>query len=827
MITENTKKVKENDMLHEHLQVKTSPKAKNENIVLWKNYRISVLNARLFRLERSENLRFRDSATQSVWFRDMPAQAYQTAEKDGALYIVTDACQLKITPARKDCRIRLQGGEWQEISNAGNLLGTYRTLDECNGDICLAHTPNGRVLEKVQLGTGVCSKTGVATYDDSHSLTLGEDGEIKPERGDGADEYIFAFGNDYRAAVQALYALTGKTPLVPRFALGNWWSRYHDYTQEEYMQLLTRFKENDVPLAVATIDMDWHWSTTTVEKFRLEETGKNTPYYVGDDQYKRAGWTGYSWNTDLFPDYRAMLKEIEEMGLKITLNLHPADGVRFWDDQYAEMAKVMGVDAASEQAIPFDIVDTKFVNAYFDILHKPFERDGVAFWWIDWQQGTKTKMDGLDPLWSLNHYHYLDNGKESETPLILSRYAGVGSHRYPLGFSGDTEITWATLDYLPYFTATASNVGYSWWSHDIGGHHRGDKNDELFVRHVQFGVFSPINRLHCSNWATLSKEPWYYLNGTGEIVKEWLRLRHKLLPYLYSASYRTHEDGVALIEPLYYEWDMPKAYEYDREYLFGGQMLVVPVAVERKADGYAYTKAWIPEGVWTDMFTGDRYVVGAGGAEKTLLRTLDNIPVLVRAGGIVPLGANAGNDVKNPKALEVCVWEGNGAFTLCEDGHENGDRGVLRTQMTATHEQSGERSVQTLRMRFAGDSSVVPADRILRVSFKDIPVGARVRVCADGVELPVKNLHLMHAAAEFAFNGAQEITVTAEYETQTELSRLLAQAAKILAMGEYSNRLKIELWVCLEKVKTVEAYAAAVATCGMAEGIKSRLTETL
>jgi alpha-glucosidase (family GH31 glycosyl hydrolase) len=812
-------------MLNQHLQVKTSSKAKIENIVLWKNYRITVLGARLIRMERSENLQFRDAATQSVWFRDMAVQAYQTEEKDGALYIQTDACTLKICENRDDCRIRLSNGEWQEISNAGNLLGTYRTLDECNGNVHMLWKEKRQ--EKVQLGTGVCSKTGVAVYDDAQSLTLGDDGTIKAERGDGTDEYIFAFGNDYRAALRALYAIAGKTPLVPRFALGNWWSRYHAYTQEEYMQLLTRFKENDVPLSVATIDMDWHWSTTTVEKFRLKETGKNTPYYVGEDEYKRAGWTGYSWNTDLFPDYRAMLKEIEEMGLKITLNLHPADGVRFWDEQYGDMCKALGMDSASEQAIPFDITDDTFVNAYFDILHKPFEREGVAFWWIDWQQGTKTKMAGLDPLWSLNHYHYLDNAKEKENPLILSRYAGVGSHRYPLGFSGDTEITWATLDYLPYFTATASNVGYTWWSHDIGGHHRGEKEDELFVRHVQFGVLSPINRLHCSNWETLSKEPWYFLNGAGEIVKEWLRLRHKLLPYLYSASYRTHENGLALIEPLYYEWDLPKAYEYDREYLFGGQMLVVPVTAKRETDGYARVKAWIPEGVWTDIFTGDRYVVEKGGVEKTLLRTLDSVPVLVRAGGIIPLGANAGNDVSNPKKLEICVWEGDGAFTLSEDGREQGTSGVLRTQMTTSLTKSGEKNVQTLRMQFTGNASIVPMDRVLRVSFKDIPVGACVRVYADGVELPVKNLHLMHAAAEFAFNGAKEIVVTAQYEPQTELSKLLARAAKILTMGEYNNRLKIELWVQLEKVKTVEEYAVMVATCGMSEIIKTRLTETL
>jgi len=333
--------------------------------------------------------------------------------------------------------------------------------------------------------------------------------------------------------------------------------------------------------------------------------------------------------------------------------------------------------------------------------------------------------------------------------------------------------------------------------------------------------------LHCSSWETLSKEPWYFMNGAGEIVKEWLRFRHKLLPYLYSASYRTHEDGVALVEPLYYEWDLPNAYAYDREYLFGGQMLVVPVTAKREADGYARVKAWIPEGVWTDIFTGDRYVVEKGGVEKTLLRTLDSIPVLVRAGGIVPLGANVVNDVRNPKKLEICVWEGNGAFTLCEDGREDGDSGVLRTQITASLTQTDNENVQTIRMQSTGDVSVVPADRIVRVSFKDIPAGARVRVYVDGVEVPVKNLHLMHAAAEFAFGGAKEIVVTATYEPQTPISRLLAQAAKTLTVGEYNNRLKIELWVQLEKVETVEEYVTVVAISGMAEVIKARLTETL
>ena len=94
----------------------------------------------------------------------------------------------------------------------------------------------------------------------------------------------------------------------------------------------------------------------------------------------------------------------------------------------------------------------------------------------------------LDPLWLLNHYHYQDSCKNAEGGLILSRYAGPGSHRYPVGFSGDTIISWNSLRFQPYFTATASNIGYSWWSHDIGGHMLGDYDEELQTRWLQFGI---------------------------------------------------------------------------------------------------------------------------------------------------------------------------------------------------------------------------------------------------------------------------------------------------------------------------------------------------
>lgn len=110
----------------------------------------------------------------------------------------------------------------------------------------------------------------------------------------------------------------------------------------------------------------------------------------------------------------------------------------------------------------------------------------------------------------LNHFHYLDNARDNQRPLTFSRYAGPGNHRYPVGFSGDAVISWDSLAFQPYFTATAANIGYGWWSHDIGGHFFGARDDELATRWLQFGVFSPIMRLHSGNNPFIAKEPWTF-----------------------------------------------------------------------------------------------------------------------------------------------------------------------------------------------------------------------------------------------------------------------------------------------------------------------------
>ncbi len=647
-------------MLDKHLRVLTAPAALESNTVYFGDFRVTVLADRLFRIEKDGTKHFTDEATQTVLFRNMPKNEYSVEADREQLAVRTKKATLCLKEKLEDSYVVTENGTRVSLEDRENLLGTYRTLDRCNGDKLTDGYGDTLHETPIRLEKGVLAKNGVAVLDDSDSVLIDKNGLFKERTIAETDLYVFAFGHDYRGALKALYEICGATPLIPRFALGNWWSRYHAYTQKEYVHLMENFKKSDIPFTVATVDMDWHWSETLDQRKNISKDGKNDEFHGWAN-----GWTGYSWNTDLFPDHKAFLNKLHEMGLRVTLNLHPADGVRYFEDQYEDMACAMGEDPKSEKQIPFDITDEKFINAYFKVLHKPYEREGVDFWWIDWQQGNNTKIKGLDPLVALNHYHYLDNGKDHQA-LILSRYSGIGSHRYPLGFSGDTHVTWDTMAYLPYFTANASNAGYTWWSHDIGGHMCGYKDNELNVRFIQFGVFSPINRLHCSNSITFTKEPYAYKNGTGKIIEEFLRFRHRLIPFLYSAAYETHVNGTPLIEPMYYDHpEEEEAYRARDQYMFGGSLLVAPVI--RKSEGYGMseTKVWLPAGKWTDIFTGDEY---EGGRTINAVRYIDSIPVFAKAGSVLVLdGREHTNASDPPEETEIRIFNGDGSYVLHED----------------------------------------------------------------------------------------------------------------------------------------------------------------
>ncbi|MBR2321938.1 MAG: alpha-xylosidase [Clostridia bacterium] len=824
-------------MLKSQLIAHTTPKADQKNMVYWLDYRVTVLTDRLFRIEKSPNLKFRDAATQTIWHRNTEPQKFEMTGDQAHAVIETPVCRLVLYKDRAQCYVEI-GDIRRSLNNHGNLLGTYRTLDNCNGDTHFRPWVQGDEPYQIQLEKGVCSKTGLAILDDSNSLTLAENGEVKNEKAQGSDEYVFVYGSDYRGAVRALYTITGRTPLLPRFALGNWWSRYYAYTDEEYLRVLNRFEERNVPISVATVDMDWHYSANADAELGITESGKGGPEYVGENAVN-LGWTGYTWNKNLFPDPKGFLEELHTRGLKVTLNLHPSDGFRWWEDSYKNMASAMGMDPNTNLQVPFDFSYDRFINAYFDLAHTPHEAMGVDFWWIDWQQPDiewhdarpywqkelEPLKDKYDPLWALNHYHYYDNATKHTVPLILSRYAGVGSHRYPVGFSGDTEISWRTLSYLPYFTATATNVGYTWWSHDIGGHNFGEKSNELFTRHVQYGVFSPITRLHCTSSDVLTKEPWAY-GAAGSVVEEFLRFRHKLVPYLYNANYLNCVEGTALIEPLYYEWNEYPAYNYKEEYRFGTQLLVAPVTQKAYPDGYARVRAWIPAGKWTDIFTGDVYEAGEGGKEVCLLRGLESIPVLAKEGAIIPLSADNTNTVYNPQNLDVWVYEGTGSYSLYEDGLDWQNSNVLFTDFKSEFSETEGACTQTLTISTEGNKEIISQNRQVKVCFKSVKNGT-VRLFIDEVEMTCTKRLSDCVEVILPFEADKTYRVEVTYPAQNRLQKWLARAQKVLTEAQGVNNNKEYAYRMLLQATTEEHYAQMIDSLPVDMATKLRLKEIL
>ncbi len=347
-------------------------------------------------------------------------------------------------------------------------------------------------------------------------------------------------------------------PLIPRWALGNWWSRYWAYSQAELSALIEDFRAYELPFSVCIVDMDWH----------LTETGNDC-----------TGWTGYTWNRELFPEPERFLDFAHQHRLSIGLNLHPAEGVHNHEAQYAEIARQMGVDPGSGQPVPFDICDPAFVDAYFRLLHHPYEAMGVDFWWLDWQQGLESKLPGLDPLWLINHLHYYDLGRDgSRRPFVFSRWGRQGQQRYPIGFSGDSYATWDSLNFQPYMTATASNIAYGWWSHDIGGHTSGNGDPALLARWVQFGIFSPINRLHATKGPYYDRRPWIFEDAEIlRVMKEALQLRHAFVPYIYTMARRAHDESLPLVTPMYYDYpEAEAAYHCPQQYNFGSELIAAP-----------------------------------------------------------------------------------------------------------------------------------------------------------------------------------------------------------------------------------------------------------
>jgi alpha-glucosidase len=619
---------------------RTTAPADPRAVVIDGRARFSVLTPQLIRMEWAADGKFEDHASFVFIHRRLPVPKFSVNREGSRLTIDTGALRLtydadganngELSPTDLGIAFVLNGKEraWHPgAPDTGNLLGTTRTLDGALG---------GKTKEPI--GDGLISRDGWALVDDStrplfdsddFSFAQGEKSAwpwVMPRpAGSRQDWYFFGYGHDYKKALGDYVRVAGRIPLPPRFAFGAWWSRYWAYSDQELDDLVRDFHENDVPLDVLVIDMDWHLSGTQL-----------TAAHDVDQSGQRLGWSGYTWNPLLFPDPKAFLAHVHQEGLKVTLNLHPASGVQRWEAAYPAMARAMGIDPTTKKYVPFDITNKKFATNYMDILHHPLEREGINFWWLDWQQQPNTKLPGVNNTWWLNYVHFTDQEREGKRPLLFHRWGGLGNHRYQIGFSGDTISMWPSLAYQPWFTATAANVGYAYWSHDIGGHMPGAVDPELYTRWIQFGVFSPILRTHSAKNPNAERRIWAYPEPYSDIMRNAFHLRYALQPYIYTEARRTYDTGVAFVRPLYYDWpNSDQSYTSRGEYMFGGSMIVAPVTKAADPETQLATEdIWLPKGEWIEWFTGRHFT---GPIAMTRSFSIGQIPVYVRAGSIVPM----------------------------------------------------------------------------------------------------------------------------------------------------------------------------------------------
>ena len=638
----------------------SDPMANPEAVVTSGRARFTVLTPRMIRIQYSSKGLFEDRATFAVINRNLPLPDFSTREENGFLYIETGQLTLRykigstISPSLKSpnnlsVTMNLNGRDviwYPGKEDALNLKGTKRTLDTASGD-----------NQRPDLEDGIISRAGWALIDESPktkrgdgSTTFAFEGQVdgidwlaKPVDANALDWYFMGYGHDYKDAISDYIKIAGRQPLPPLYVLGYWYSKYQRYSQQDFINLVNEMRQNDIPLDVMIYDMDWHLD----------------------------GWTGWTWNKSLIPNPPGLINWMHNQGLKVGLNLHPADGVASYEDHFSEIAKDMKV---SGDRVPWMLEDSTFYRSMFTHIIREREKEGVDFWWIDWQQNlTSFYTDGLGETFWCNHVFFNDMrlNRTDRRPFIFHRWGGLGSHRYPIGFSGDTYSTFGSLAFQPYFTATASNVCFGYWGHDLGGHLQiAPTNSELMLRWLQFGVFSPIFRTHGASQEGNERRIWKLDNFP--MLLDCVNLRYQLMPYIYTAARQAYDTGISICRPLYYDWpEENEAYRQEGEYMFGDDILVSPIVTAAGNNQKAFHKTWLPEGSWYDVCHNEMV---EGATTISHYYGMGDIPYFVKAGAVVVCDPPMRNLKNASSSLVVKVYPGSdGETSLYEDAGDTQD----------------------------------------------------------------------------------------------------------------------------------------------------------
>lgn len=720
-------------------------------------WRFTAISDRLIRIEHDQTSRFVDDPTLTFLQRSKPKGIWQSQAVDGStVKLHTSSVTLNYIPNSKpspdSLSVTSHDGKfswtWGDDPEVGNLRGTARTLDSSAETLDLnCHNKVSPTMDNSEMhcAWGLISKKGWAIVDDTGAPTWKDSWFAASER-NSTDVYIFLHGLDFKGSLQDFFYAAGAPALPPRYAFGTIFTRWFDFDSDSTKGLINDFESRSMPLDAWIFDMNWHLY---------------------------GPWGSYTWNSNSFPDLQNVLDWFQAKGLPIGANTHDNDWFTPKEKSYSEVCKALGCTFGEN--IAFDLYNKTYALTMEDIAVRALDtkdgKQGIDFYWIDYQQGEsdkfkETQIPKVNPTIALNMLRSMDPARhgDNKRSLILSRWGGLGSHRYPVGFSGDQLHDWKGLAFLPYFTSTAANVAFNYWSHDtVGGDHDLASDYELSARWVQVSAWSPVLRFHdkgagTGNCATNDEcarvVPWDLPNQYFQAVREASQRRAELIPYIYTASFMCIASGEALVRPMYYDDPTDDGlYGLDRQYLFGPDMVISPITQPSGPETRGFNQAlgaqswsvFAPKSSrWVDRLNGDF----AQGQWVTRTYGILDVPGFVREGAVIPMRpTNIGQSslAQAKKSLDEVEFRVYPALAFYTGGQTKGSGTVidddgfstdyLQGKYTSTTcEYDFDTKTFTVRLSQEGDFLSKPAKVTLRLSFPQLPPLALVS--ASRLQLP-------------------------------------------------------------------------------------------
>ena len=544
----------------------------------------------------------------------------------------------------------------------------------------------------------------------------------------GALTWYFLMGGDVRGVMREAAELLGRAALPPRWALGFLQSTRHFHDTDELRRLPRDIRAHRIPCDALVLLSSY-----------------------GDALGWNRGVGHLEFQPALLPDPAALLKDVRAQHFEVITHEYPvlhSDSPLFDDaaargyllDAGYERAAAAGANYRQGQRyIDFS---NPAAAAWWWAAHRELVRAGVAGWWLDGGEGppaAATLHGGsgrlLHNLYDRLRHEAFAAGEAADRPdqrvFLLCRSGAAGMQRFGAAtWTGDVNNDFRTLEAQVPVGLNTGLSGVPYWGSDVGGFfHAVPETAELYARWFQLGTFSPIFRSH--GWVWREHVPWAHGPRVETICREFAELRYRLLPYTYTLAWQAHTQGLPLMRPLVLNYpDDPRVWALGHQFLWGDDLLVAPVTRE----GATAWPVYLPAGVWYDFWTGARHA-GPGGI--TVDAPLERLPLLVRAGAILPLGPvmqHSGERPLDEITLRIFPPERPDTasrFELYEDDGRSLGYRQGRHALTTFECAPGPEGVTVRIGEPTGDRSVVPAGRRYRL---ELASGARPSaVMVDGL----------------------------------------------------------------------------------------------